>query len=114
MRVTTGRFVLSGKTFRHTDTWTNRTNAHRTLEDYWVGTTEFYLVSSRAPSCSFNSTTPNDGRQDEQQHTQNHDNDQPQNEQRNITIKTHTVISRAEKIGGEDERSGDRRREIIQ
>ena len=77
MRVTTGRFVASGKTFRHTDTWTNRTMAHRALEDYWVGTTEFYLVSSRAPSSSNN----NYCRQDDHQH--NHDNHNHQNEQRN-------------------------------
>ena len=45
--VTTGRFVVSGKTFRHTDAWTNRTNAHRALEDNWVGTIEFYLEPER-------------------------------------------------------------------
>ena len=39
MRVTTGRFVLSGRAFCQTDMWTNRTSAHRALEDYWVGTT---------------------------------------------------------------------------
>lgn len=59
MRVTTGRFVRSGRTFRHTDTWTNRTNAHRALEAYWVGTTKFHLVSTRAPSCSTNSNALN-------------------------------------------------------
>lgn len=34
MPVTTGRFVLSGRTLRHTDTWTNRASAHRAPEDY--------------------------------------------------------------------------------
>ena len=83
--LTTGRFVVSGKTFRHTDTLTNSTNAHCALEDYWVGTIEFYLESSRAPSSSNNA--PNNCRQDDQHH--NHDNHQ-QNEQRNNTTSTDT------------------------
>ena len=44
-RITTGRFVLSGLAFCHTDTWTNRTSAHRELEHDLVGTTEFRLMT---------------------------------------------------------------------
>lgn len=78
-----------------------------------MGRTEFYLLSSRAPSCSFSSTTPNDGRQDEQQHTHYHDNDQPQNEQRNNTITANTATANtasadAENIGGGEGRNDKR------
>ena len=51
MRVSTGRFVLSGRAFCNTDTCTNRMSAHRALEDYWVGTAEFHLMI-RVPSSS--------------------------------------------------------------
>ena len=104
MRVTTGRFVRSGRTFRHTDTWTHRTNAHRALEDYWVGTTEFYLVSVRAPSCSAPSNT-HDCREDEQQYThQYHDNDNHQNDQHNNNIAS-TQPATAERRGDDSNES---------
>ena len=43
MRVTTGRFVNSGRVFSCTDDWTRRADAHRELEDYWVGKTKFFI-----------------------------------------------------------------------
>ena len=34
------------------DAWTNRTSAHHALEDHWVGTTEFHLMT-RVPSSNY-------------------------------------------------------------
>ena len=43
IRITTGRFMNSGREFCNTDAWTNRADAHCPLDDYWIGKTEFIL-----------------------------------------------------------------------
>ena len=45
MRVTTCSFVGSGVAFCHTDAWTNRTDAHRMLNEYWMGKIEFFIMT---------------------------------------------------------------------
>ena len=58
MRVTTGRFVSSGRVFSHTDDWTRRADAHCELEDYWVGKTEFFLKSPLLKNANIVSKRP--------------------------------------------------------
>ena len=58
MRVTTGRFVSSGRVFSHTDDWTRRADAHCELEDYWVGKTEFFLKTPLLKNANIVSKRP--------------------------------------------------------
>jgi hypothetical protein len=41
IRITRGKFLSSGKTFKIIDDWSVRANAHRMLESAWLGTTDF-------------------------------------------------------------------------
>jgi hypothetical protein len=41
LRITRGKFLDSGRTFKIIDDWTVRANAHRVLEGTWLGTTDF-------------------------------------------------------------------------
>ena len=41
LRVTTGQFVISGRSFRIVDSWTARAGAHRDLGEAWTGKTTF-------------------------------------------------------------------------
>ena len=50
LRVTTGRFVVSGRSFRIVDSWTARTGAHRDLGEAWTGRTTFVKKSAEVKS----------------------------------------------------------------
>jgi hypothetical protein len=41
LRVTRGKYLDSGRTFKIIDDWTVRANAHRVLASTWLGTTDF-------------------------------------------------------------------------
>jgi hypothetical protein len=41
IRITRGKYLNSGKTFKIIDDWSVRANAHRMLESAWLGTTDF-------------------------------------------------------------------------
>ena len=41
LRITRGKFLDTGRTFKIIDDWTVRANAHRVLEGTWLGTTDF-------------------------------------------------------------------------
>jgi hypothetical protein len=45
IRITRGKYVASGKTFKIIDDWTTRANAHRLLEGSWIGNTDFREVA---------------------------------------------------------------------
>ena len=45
IRITRGKYLNSGKTFKIIDDWTVRANAHRLLESAWLGTTDFREAS---------------------------------------------------------------------
>ena len=52
LRVTSGRFAISGQAFRIVDRWTARAGAHRDLGEAWTGTTTFVKMSAvLAPAC---------------------------------------------------------------
>ena len=46
LRVTTGRFAISGRAFRIVDSWTARAGAHRDLGEAWTGSTTFTRKSA--------------------------------------------------------------------
>jgi hypothetical protein len=45
LRITRGKYLSSGRTFKVIDDWTVRANAHRVLEGTWLGTTDFREVA---------------------------------------------------------------------
>ena len=52
LRVTSGRFAISGRAFRIVDRWTARAGAHRDIGEAWTGTTTFIKMSAvLAPAC---------------------------------------------------------------
>ena len=50
LRVTTGQFVISGRSFRIVDSWTARAGAHRDLGEAWTGQTTFIKKSAEVKS----------------------------------------------------------------
>ena len=46
LRVTTGQFVIGGRSFRIVDSWTARAGAHRDLGEAWTGRTTFIKKSA--------------------------------------------------------------------
>ena len=50
LRVTTGQFVISGRSFRIVDSWTARAGAHRDLGEAWTGQTTFIKKSAEMKS----------------------------------------------------------------
>ena len=50
LRVTTGRFVISGRSFRIVDSWTARAGAHRDLGEALTGRTTFVKKSAEVNS----------------------------------------------------------------
>ena len=50
LRVTTGQFVISGRSFRIVDSWTARAGAHRDLGEAWTGQTTFIKKSAEVTS----------------------------------------------------------------
>jgi hypothetical protein len=45
IRITRGKYLNSGKTFKIIDDWSVRANSHRMLESAWIGTTDFREAS---------------------------------------------------------------------
>ena len=45
VRITRGKYFVSGRTFKIIDDRTTRANAHRFLEGSWIGTTDFREVA---------------------------------------------------------------------
>ena len=45
-RVTEGRFVDTGETFRRVDSWTTKSTVHADLGRRWTGTTRFVMRTS--------------------------------------------------------------------
>ena len=45
IRITRGKYLSSGKTFKIIDDWSVRANAHRMLDSAWLGTTDFRETS---------------------------------------------------------------------
>ena len=45
IRITRGKYIASGKSFKVIDDWSIRANAHRLLEAAWIGTTDFREVA---------------------------------------------------------------------
>ena len=58
LRVTTGRFVVSGRAFRIADSWTARAGAHRDFGEAWTGRTVFVKRSEEVKSRSAHPVTP--------------------------------------------------------
>ena len=54
LRVTRGRFAVSGRAFRIVDRWTTRAGAHRDLGEAWTGTITFVKMSAVPWYCKGN------------------------------------------------------------